>query len=212
MSIRRILMVWLVLFGALFIREEALAGPVLKTDVLLEQADGSKFIARPYGDEWHNGYETKDNYTILFDERTGNWSYANRTADGSLVATGMIVNKDMPPAPKQLRAIPFERPEGNLFRRNVIEEGPARPPTGNQRVLVLLVQFANRTLMTSEAQWANLIFGTAFSNVRHYYREVSYNHLDLIPATESYGTANDGVVVVTLPYNHQSSEQWWKRE
>jgi len=202
MSICQILMVWVVFFAALFMREEALAGPVLKIDVVLEQADGSKFIARPYGDEWHNGYETEDGYTILFDEPTGNWIYADRAADGSLVATGMIVNKDMPPAPKQLRAIPFERPENNLFQRNFIEEGLTRPATGNQRVLVLLVQFANRTLMTSEAQWANLIFGTAFSNVRHYYREVSYSHLDLIPAAEGYGTVNDGVVKVTLPYNH----------
>ena len=205
MSIRNTLVIWLALFVALLISGKAHAGPVLKIDVVLEQADGSKFIARPYGDEWHNGYETKDGYTILFDERTGNWSYADRAADGALVATGMIVNNDMPTAPKQLRAIPVERPGNNLLQRSFIEEGPARPATGNQRVLVLLVQFANRALMTSEAQWANLIFGTAFSNVRHYYREVSYNHLDLIPATESYGTANDGVVVVTLPYNHPNT-------
>jgi M6 family metalloprotease-like protein len=205
MSIRKILMVWLVFFAALLIRGEALAGPVLKTDVLLEQADGSKFIARPYGDEWYNGYETEDGYTIPFDEPTRNWIYADRAADGSLVATGMIVNRDMPPAPKQLRAIPFARPENNLFQTNFIEEGPTRPATGSQRVLVLLVQFANRTLLTSEAQWANLIFGTAFSNISHYYREVSYNHLDLIPATESYGTANDGVVKVTLLSNHPNT-------
>jgi M6 family metalloprotease-like protein len=205
MSIRKISIGWLVLFVVLLISGEAYAGPVLKTDVVLEQVNGSKFTARPYGDEWHNGYETKDGYTILFDKQTGNWSYADRAADGSLVATGMIVNKDMPPGSKQLRAIPFKRPANSLLQGNFIGEGPARSGTGNQRVLVLLIQFADRTLMTTEADWSNLVFGTALSSVKDYYREVSYNHLDLIPATESYGTANDGVVVVTLPYNHPNN-------
>jgi M6 family metalloprotease-like protein/uncharacterized repeat protein (TIGR02543 family) len=205
MSIRKILMVWLVFFAALLARGETLAGPVLKTDLVLEQADGSRFIARPYGDEWHNGYETEDGYTILFDQPTGNWVYADRAADGSLVATGMIVNKDTPPAPKHTRPIRSEMSENSLSEKNLISKGPARSATGNQRVLVLLVQFTDQILMTTEADWSNLLFGTAFSNVKDYYREVSYNHLDFIPAPESYGTANDGVVVVTLHYPHPNT-------
>jgi hypothetical protein len=185
MDIRKILMGWLALAAALLISGEAYPGPVLKSDVVLEHADGSKFIARPYGDEWHNGYETKDGYTILFDERTGNWSYADREVDGSLIATDFVVNKDTPPMPKNLRPIRFKGYENNFIQMNSISSrGPARPATGNQRVLVLLVQFADRTLMTTEADWANLIFNTTFSTVKHYYREVSYNNLDLIPASE----------------------------
>ena len=206
MDIRKILMGWLALAAALLISGEAYPGPVLKSDVVLEHADGSKFIARPYGDEWHNGYETKDGYTILFDERTGNWSYADREVDGSLIATDFVVNKDTPPMPKNLRPIRFKGYENNFIQMNSISSrGPARPATGNQRVLVLLVQFADRTLMTTEADWANLIFNTTFSTVKHYYREVSYNNLDLIPASESYGTANDGIVVVTLTSNHPNT-------
>ena len=77
---------------------------------------------------------------------------------------------------------------------------------GTQHVLVILVQFANQNpIGTTPTDWANYFFG-ATDSVRHYYTEVSYNQLDLAPATENSGAANDGIVGwVTLPYAHPNT-------
>jgi M6 family metalloprotease-like protein len=196
----------LVLFASFFLSTIGNSAPVIQRDTALTQADGKKFLARPFGDEWHNGYETEDGFTVLFDKRTGNWVYADRAEDGSLIKTDIEVGKGMPTIHKHLRPILREEIEQLKSQGIDLEEGPVVPATGNQKVLVILVQFTDRALMTTEAQWADLIFdGTTFSKLRHYFKQASYNYTDFIPASESYGTPDNGVVVVSLPYNHPNT-------
>jgi M6 family metalloprotease-like protein len=196
----------LVLFASFFLSTVGNAAPVIQRDMALTQADGKKFLARPFGDEWHNGYETEDGFTILLNKRTGNWVYADRAVDGSLIKTDIEVGKGTPTTHKHLRPILREELEQMESQGIDLGEGPVVPATGNQKVLVILVQFTDRVLMTTEAQWADLIFnGTTFSKLRHYFKQASYNYTDLIPASESYGTPDNGVVVVSLPYNHPNT-------
>lgn len=207
MFFKKILLNLFIMFFISFYLAAAYAGPVFPEDVMLMQSDGSTFISTPYGDEWHNGHETKDGYTILFDSATKNWVYADIASDGSLIKTKSVVNKDMPLLmPVHVR--PFLSPSPNSIEtlNGITAESLVKPATGNHKVLVVLVQFANRTLVTTTAQWSDLIFSnTSFSKVRDFYKEASYNNIDLIPASETYGTANDGVVKVTLSYNHPNT-------
>jgi M6 family metalloprotease-like protein len=57
---------------------------------------------------------------------------------------------------------------------------------------------------TTDAAWNQLFFDATpgVKSVRNFYREASFSQLDLQPAAETYGTANDGVVAVTLNYAH----------
>ena len=78
----------------------------------------------------------------------------------------------------------------------------ATPPVpGTQKVLVLLVQFTNRSLTTTASDWNDKFFGTTAS-VYDYYVQVSYGGIVLSPAAETQETTNDGIVIVTLPYAH----------
>jgi len=45
-----------------------LAAPAYREAFILEQSDGRIFYARTWGDEWQNGTETVDDYTVLFEE------------------------------------------------------------------------------------------------------------------------------------------------
>jgi M6 family metalloprotease-like protein len=55
---------------------------------------------------------------------------------------------------------------------------------------------------TTPHDWAEKFFGETQS-VKDYYREVSYGHLELVPAPESHGTENDGIVGwLTLAQDH----------
>jgi M6 family metalloprotease-like protein len=178
------------------------AVPVDPTQRLeLRQPDGSSFPARPFGDEWYHGFETPAGYTVVRDRRTGTWEYAERKGD-HLEPSGLEPGDDSPAGLEPHLRDPSRSgtPPGAL-------DGPDRAPSpanvGTHRSLVILVQFADqRSLGTTPAQWSSRFFGPSDS-VRDYYDEVSYGKLDILPAAEEHGTANDGVVGwVTLPSNH----------
>jgi M6 family metalloprotease-like protein len=181
----------------------ALAGPAAPIVFQLVQADGFQFDARAFGDERLNGVETLDGYTIVFDHATRNWVYASLSADSTLAPTRLVVGRD-PPAGLTRRLRPVPPAEPLLF--NGAEVAPAGHNRGAQRILVLLVAFTDRPAVgTSAADWNRSFFG-ATSSVRDFYRQASYNGLDLVPAEEAHGTTNDGVVGwLTLPYSHPNT-------
>lgn len=189
------------------------AAPPAPIDVTLYQPDGTAFQARAWGDEWSNGMETLDGYTILLDGPSQYWVYAVLASNQSLApASGphgqLIVGRDEPVGLPQHIRPQSTRPAGSPLsglRPRVMTENAN---VGTQRVLVLLVQFQNRAPVgTDAAYWSDKLFGVNGS-VRKYYLESSYGQLSLLPAPETYGTVKDGVVGwIKLPYNHPNSGQ-----
>ncbi len=187
------------------------AGPPNPAPILLTQPDGSTFEARVWGDEWSNGSETTQGYTIVLDQSSGYWVYAIRTSDGTLAPAtskqgALIVGRDDPAAlTKHARPnapTVLGRPSPSALR----PQAYVRPNVGAQKTLVILVAFANRgPIGTTAATWRDKFFGSGKS-VKSYYGQTSYNKLSLVPAQETFGTANDGVVGwLTLPYNHPNT-------
>lgn len=69
------------------------------------------------------------------------------------------------------------------------------PVTGTRKALVLLIDFSDKTAVTAQAHYNNLLFsvGTyATGSMRDYYREVSYNKLDVIGAVSGNGGPTAG--------------------
>ncbi len=192
-----------ILLSLLIIFSPSFAMPVLKREVRLQQSDGGTFLAIPYGDEWNNGYETPDGYTIIYDNLTNNWVYAESSPEGTLIPSKQIVGKHKPGVKKHLRAKPsLSLRAPDILQKTTSAAGPPVPATGNHSVLVILTQFSDRNLITTEAEWNLKFFGGTFSTVNHYYNEVSYGGLKIVPARESCGTVNDGIAIVTLLYTH----------
>lgn len=71
--------------------------PAFPDLVELKQPDGTSFLARQWGDERLHGWETAGGYTIVKEEASGFWCYAQRDEQGRLVSTGIRVN-GKPPA------------------------------------------------------------------------------------------------------------------
>jgi hypothetical protein len=181
----------------------ARAAPVYPREVTLRQPDGTTFIAIPFGDEWANGLRTLQGHLITKD-MTGQWVYA-RPRDGRLEPTGRVVGRDSPPL-QALQALgrspqAQERQRARAAPRLGAAAGPAA--VGSQPVLVILVAFQNQgPVGTTPEDWREKIFGETRS-VADYYREVSYGQLVLVPAAESHGTPDDGIVGwLTLPQDH----------
>ncbi|WP_010681324.1 M6 family metalloprotease domain-containing protein, partial [Acetivibrio cellulolyticus] len=72
----------------------------------------------------------------------------------------------------------------------------------NQKLLVVLVSFNDRALTYTDAQWNSQFFGTSGATFRNYYDENSGGKAIFGPVAETSGTANDGVVRVSLNRNH----------
>ncbi len=188
------------------------AGPANPRIVTIVQPDGTTFQARPFGDEWHHGMETADGYTILRDSGSGWWSYAQATPSGRLVRSIQRVGTRAPVGvPLHLRnAEDLARASQMHAQRDRRGRSSATgfglpdwfEPTGTVRALIILVEFADQKLVSSNASdWAKRMF-KGKKSVAGYYKEVSYKALAVKPAKETHGKKNDGVVNVTLDENH----------
>jgi M6 family metalloprotease-like protein len=172
----------------------------------LHQPSGATFTARLVGDEWQSDYETAAGYTIMRDRQTRYWRYAVEDgARGQLQASGPRVGVGAPfGIDRHLR----DPAEGDVQRPAMDLGSPDPPNTGTHHSLIILAQFADQDSRgtTTAAQWAGRFFG-ASGSVDDYYNEVSYGQLRFAPATETYGTQNDGVVGwVTMEYDHPVPE------
>jgi M6 family metalloprotease-like protein len=182
----------------------ASAAPAAPIEITLYQPDGSGFTARQWGDEWSNGYETVDGYTILQDA-DGWWVYATMDAGGILIPAGgdagrQVVGQVVPPEAAFGLRPPANRPD---FINTPLQAGTDSHNIGTQPTLVLLASFSDRA--GTYNGFAASMFG-ATNSVADYYLDASFNQLTLSPAAESYGTANDGVIGwLNLGYNHPNT-------
>ena len=191
----------------------ARAVPAARIVEQVAQPDGQIIWVRQYGDERGNGLETTDGYTILRHPDTGYWVYAEEEPGKDLRHSGLVVGRDHPAAiRKGLRAaLSSPLSSSPLAAPSSTEEfGLAAPTLGSQPVLVLFVDFSPSVRVGATASsWNSLLFGTTGRTAKKFYEEVSYGAFTLAPAAESNtdlgGSANDGIVSVTLPYAHPNT-------
>lgn len=181
---------------------EAAAVPASPGIRELVQPDGSVVLARAWGDEWANGHEIETGHSILRDA-AGWWRFAEQGAGGELLPTGPVVGAAPAPAGVPLRLRPQRPPHAPRLGSAPQAVQPAR--AGNHPVIVLLVDFTpSASKGTTAAQWSSHFFG-ATSSVAHYWSIASHGRIQFVPVAETQGTANDGIVAVTLGYAHPNT-------
>lgn len=185
----------------------ASAAPADPRVVALAQPDGSTFSARLWGDEFVNGYETEAGYTVVRGTG-GRWEYAARDAAGRLQPTGTApVGRGEPPTglglrPHQRDRVELRRAEDRREAAQTAGRSGESTSTGPAPTLVVLARFTDRAEQTAPALWHDRFFGPTAS-VADYYDEVSLGQLQVVPAAETSGTGDDGVVGwVDIPTPH----------
>jgi hypothetical protein len=166
------------------------------------QRDGQKIKVVRVGDEWNNRIETMGGYSIEKNE-TGWWIYSGT---GHIKPGGLTVG--------------IESPEGHVkkhYRGKIrgiqVRCGKPKPllkpdAVTTYKLLVILVKFSDQTPVGSTVSgWSGRIFLDTVSSVTDYFNEVSYGQFSIIPAVESHGTANDGIVGwVNVGYPHPDTQ------
>ncbi len=167
----------------------------------ISQPDGKILSVQQFGDEWSNGVRTLDGHTIVKDEVSGFWKYAEGSGT-KLKASALTAGVDSPTnTSKNLRPTPT----GNFQAAPVTQAATL----GTQPVLVIFADFTPSVKWTTTAGSLNSKFFGATNSVAHYYQTVSYGAFTFTPATETNtalsGAANDGIVAVTLGYAHPNT-------
>ena len=196
---------WLLccVIGALFISTRAFGVPAAPIVVTLSQPDGTTFEAICRGDEHTARMETLQGHTIV--QKSGEWFYAVKGRDGSLQASRSSVGSLSRGRLNQLPKHVSPQAASSLYEPSAprsLEVGPLAPMGAVQQpMLVIIVNFSDISTMYTDASFQNLFYG-ATASVKDFYLETTYNQLTVAPATESQGTADDGVVSVNVGYPH----------
>lgn len=72
----------------------------------------------------------------------------------------------------------------------------------NKKALIVLINFNDRKIMSSDEEWNDKIFGKSGETVRNFYDEISGGEIIYGPIYENNGIANDGVIRIDINENH----------
>ena len=206
-----------ILFLAIIFPSHAFAVPAYDDFFALKQPSGISFEARQRGDEWYNWIETKDGYGIYLNSSTGNWEYYTPSLLERSETTGKDINATLPSGaivgktdPVLLNIPKGLRPSRTSYETGLLDTGQeitqkkdsyTKPDAGLKStarsgamyLLAIGVDYATTTATYSPEQVQPLFFGES-NCVSDYYSKASYSAVTVNPATESYGTQNDGFI------------------
>ena len=207
-------------FAVLAYSSAALAVPSPQLVQTLSQPDGSTISGKLMGDEYVNWYQTSDGKVFLYNSNTNTFEYAvvADLEDGtqSLELSGVSVRTSTSPASiqsfaetnfatasdakKLLSSFHSKKQKSAaLFSPAAIETAPAAVNFDFNHAIIM-VEFSDYQVQSEDSVWSNKIFGTEPGTVSHYYNEISSGKVNFAPATESYGTPDDGIIKVQMTY------------
>ena len=194
---------WLVLGATLLVGaaapfSAALAVPAAPIEHRLTQPDGQTFLARQWGDEWTRGWETREGYAILRDDRSREWVYARRGPSGDLMTSWEVVGRQAPAQGTQRHLRPdrqlmeARRAErmGSLDVAAGLESRASLGASalgGSANVLTILVNFKDRTPTYNKTDFETLLFGTDTYSMQDFYQEASYGQFTVTAGPSGVG-------------------------
>jgi M6 family metalloprotease-like protein len=212
---------------SIFLIPQAMAGPASPDPVTLTNPGGTRFKAMIRGDEFQNWIETEEGYSIVRNPANNTWEYAEKAPDGSLQNSGIKFEPGKIAPRKVLKGLRPDRnaeaeAEHNRLLREIYQErinaaapagaeSPAAPEgwtpvpvSGQKKVLIILINFADRTLVTTPDGWYGKIFATTagVKSMAKYYAANSYGLVTLSPASHNQSGNPAGIITVTVSDSH----------
>jgi len=175
--------------------------------VEITQPDGSKLTVILKGDEHVKWAQTIDGYSILRNAK-GVYEYAIKNSNGDMIPSGIKVsniekrtNAEVQLLQKVEKYLAYSKSQVSMSKRisriKQADSQRAFPTTGSRKLICILMNFNDRSLIKTKTYFQNLFnqigYATdgATGSVKDYYKENSYNQLDLtVTVAGPYTAAN----------------------
>lgn len=180
--------------------------------ITLTQPDGTVINCFATGDEYYNWVHDQDGYTIVQNQTTGYYCYAELQGD-ELVASTYIVGVTNPkntalkprlniPADKIvtirdniLKNTPQEKPQNFAEQRSM-----AKAATGTLNNIVIYIRFADQSEFPAEqGKYTDMCNGSG-NSMKNYFREVSYNKMTI---NSYFYPNNNGSAILSYQDPHE---------
>ena len=173
--------------------------PAYPKKILVNAGDGIVYI-RLLGDENNKRAETLDGYSLI--QKGGEWYFADKDADGRLKPTAYKLSVSLTEDCRQfLMSIPKHLANNNSVVqsnfRSIEKSSRNQDVIGNRKVLVILMQYKDLSLVKTLNDFNDLFNGIGYSvdgaqgSVCDFFTDASYGQLQLIcdivgPFTSKY--------------------------
>lgn len=153
---------------------------------------------RLFGDEHNKRAETLDGYSLI--QNSGEWYYAEKDVDGLLKSSAYKLSARLTEDCKHFLTNTQKHLTNNKeaqINNNIKKSLRSQNVNGNRRILVILMQYTDLSMVKSNNDFDALFNGTGYSDdgaqgsVRDFYTDVSYGQLQLVcdvigPFTSKY--------------------------
>ena len=165
---------------------------------------GQSITVRNKGNEWNNWIETTEGYAIAPDTH-GKYFYVTGFNGKTPILSNTPANS-APPNVLQKHLSPAASSNVPMPNNAVISPSSTviNSPTGAYKgnILFILVKFTDQGASTTAASWGSFVK----NNIKDFYYKASHKKAQLIPATETSGLANNGVIGwLTLNRTHPNT-------
>lgn len=159
--------------------------PAYPKKIPVNVGDGVVYI-RLFGDEHNKRAETLEGYTVI--QKSGEWYFAEKDAEGMLKASGHKLSSTISDATKQYLKNTTKHLTNTPIKRNSLASQSLRSQNvvGMRRVLVILMQYNDLSMVKSQNDFNELFNGIGYSDdgaqgsVCDFYTDVSYGQLQLV--------------------------------
>ncbi|MBT1071064.1 DUF4082 domain-containing protein [Pelotalea chapellei] len=190
------------------------ASPAIPVPVDATQPDTTRFKVRIRGDERQHWLELAETgHAIIQNKKSSLWEYAEPTSEGIFVPSGIKVepkgNNAPPSIPKGFK--PPQKTAVDVAELSPQQDMLAVPSAsswshvfGIRKVLVVLVNFADRSFITSANDWHNLLFSTTpgMKSMVNFFYENSSANVTISPASHTQPGSPAGIVSVNIADMH----------
>ena len=189
------------------------AAPAAPGAIQITQPDGYVINAHIMGDQYQNQIEAENGCAIIENQKTGYWEFAVQDSIGNMIPSGMVYQPYLiypGTLQSQLMANANQSAIVNSLKSPSLIPSAGwgnAPATGDKKVLVIMVAFANRTSLTTPADWNSTFFNTTSGakSLANYFKDNSISKVSISPVTHTQAGNPDGVISVTLTADHPNT-------
>lgn len=193
--------------------QQVSAAPAMPGVIQIFQPDGNLINAHIIGDQYQNWVEADNGCAIVMNQQTGYWEFAVQDAKGNMIPSGTIYQSDVN-YPGSLKSQLFANTTQSAVLN--IASGPglalsgawgSNAATGDKKMLVILVSFANRAFVSTPSDWNTTFFSSTAGakSLANYFNDNSIGKVSISPVTHTQTGNPAGVISVTLAGNHPNT-------